>query len=188
MQIYTSEDFQRWLDMLPNDPANTPLANELQQAMAECQVIKHPYTFEVDFASGAAATGTAGSGNIFAAPTAAGALSVTGNFIVDSSSPFMLVSTAYQSDVAAAAVTQSTRPSPNQVVMIQDQSSNRNFMNAPVPVPSLFGTGQLPYFWPIARLIPANSQIVITMTNYDAASVPNTRLSFHGYRFYSVSK
>lgn len=181
MRVFTAEDFQRLIENLPQTAENNSVYQALCEMMQEQQVERQPYTFQVDFCTGV----TQGSGNLFAAPAAAGG-QVQGNFLVDSSSPFMLVSTAFQTDVAGAAVTQSTRPWPNQVVMLQDQSSNRSWMNGAVPVASLFGTGSQPYFWPQPRLIPGNTNVQVTLTNYDAASVPNTRLSFHGYRLYST--
>ncbi len=181
MRMYTSEDFKRLQDLLPNDPATQAAYQALAEMAAENAVEKQPYTFEVDFAT----TIIQGATNLFAAPAAAGGQSV-GNFLVDTSSPFVLVSSTYQADVAGAAVTVSTRPAPNVVITIQDQSSNRNWMNGPVPIPSLFGIGTLPYFWPQPRLLPGNTNVQMTLTNYDAASVPNIRLSFHGYRLYAA--
>ncbi len=178
MRMFTAEDFRRIQEMLPNDPAT----QAAYQALAEMAAEKQPYTFEVDFAT----TITQGAANVFPAPTAAGAAPSVGFFLVDTSSPFVLVSSTYQADVAGAAVTVSTRPAPNVVISIQDQSSNRNWMNGPVPIPSIFGIGTLPYFWPQPRLLPGNTNVQMTLTNYDAASVPNIRLSFHGYRLYAA--
>jgi hypothetical protein len=182
MKVFTADEIQQLIDALPNTPENAVIYQTLMQMRDEQAVIRQPYTFQVDFCT----TITQGSGNVFAAPTAAGALPVTGNFIVDTSAPFMLVSQCYQADVAGAAVTVSTRPAPNVVITMQDQSSNRNWQNGGVPIPSIFGNGTLPYFLPQPRLIPANTNVQMTVTNYDAASVPNIRLSFHGYRLYST--
>lgn len=180
MRMFTADDFKRLQDLLPNDPANQQVYQMLGEMAAENAVEKQPYDFEVDFAT----TITQGAVNVFPAPAAAGGQS-TGNFLVDTSSPFVLVSTAYQADIAGAAVTVSTRPAPNVVITIQDQSSNRNWMNGPVPIPSIFGIGTLPYFWPQPRLLPGNTNVQMTLTNYDVASVPNIRLTFQGYRLYS---
>lgn len=181
MKLYSSEEIQRVIDALPGEPGNQAVLAALMQMRAEQQVVRQPYNFEVDFATGV----VQGATNLFAAPVAAGGVS-QGGFLVDTSAPFMLVSSQYQADVAGAAVTVSTRPAPNVVCAIQDQSSNRNWQNGPVPIPSIFGNGQLPYFWPEPRLLPANTNVIITLTNYDAASVPNIRLTFSGYRLYSA--
>lgn len=184
MKLFTADDFKQLVDMLPDNPANHAVYAALMEMMDENSVEKHPHNFEVDFAT----TITQGSTNTFAAPTAAGAIVVTGNFLVDASSPWLWVSQSYQADVAGAAVTVSTRPSPNCVVLITEAASNRQWMNGPVPVPSIFGVSGLPYMLPQPRLLPGNSNVQLQMTNYDAASVPNIRLTFHGYRFYQTRK
>lgn len=178
MRVWSADDFQSLLDQLPATADNQVVYSRLMQMMSESKVIRQPYTFEVDFTTGVTFPGQ------FAAP-AAGA-SVGGNFLVDTSAPFMLVSQTFKSDLAAAAFLSGTQVLNNQLVFIQDQSSNRNWMNFAVPVLSLFGTAQLPYFLPQPRLIPANTNVQITLSNGDAAAVPNTRLSFHGYRMYST--
>jgi hypothetical protein len=181
MKVFSSSEIQRVIDALPADPANQPVLSLLLGMRAEQEVVRQPYNFEVDFATGV----VQGSTNLFAAPAAAGGV-VQGFFLVDTSAPFMLVSTTFQSDLAGGAVTVSTRVSPNWVITIQDQASNRNWQNGPVPIPSIFGDAKLPYFWPEPRLIPANTNILLTVTNYDAAAVHNTRLTFQGYRLYSA--
>lgn len=182
MKLFTADDFKRLVDMLPNTADNQAVYAQLMEMMDENSVEKHPYNFEVDFCT----TITQGSSNVFAAPTAAGAASVTGNFLVDASSPWLWVSQSYQADVAGAAVTVSTRPAPNVVCLITEAASNRQWMNGPVPIPSIFGVSGLPYMLPQPRLLPGNSNVQIQVTNYDAASVPNIRLTFHGYRFYQT--
>lgn len=179
MRFYTSDDFANLMSLVPNVPEARDLMQQLANMRNETRVEQQPYTFEVDFSTGAGLL--AGQ---FAAP-APGA-QTPGSFLVDTSSPFMLVSTTFRSDLAGAAQTETTLVSPNQTVFIQDQSGNRNWMNLPVPVSSLFGRAPLPYFWPIPRLIPGNTTVAVTLANYEAANTPNTRLSFHGYRLYSV--
>jgi hypothetical protein len=179
MKVYTDEDFNALIANLPQDPATETVYQALLTMRDENSVIRQPYTFDVDFSTGAGLLTGA-----FAAPAPGG--NTVGQFLVDSSSPFMLVSGTYRSDLAGAAQTDSTRISPNQTVFIQDQSGNRNWMNVAVPVTSLFGDrASLPYFWPQPKLVPANTTVLVTLFNYEAANTPNTRLSFHGYRFYS---
>lgn len=179
MQVYTGEEIQNLISQLPDIPENQAALSMLWQWKQENDVVRQPYTFEVDFSTGAGLlTGQ------FAAP-APGA-TTPGNFIVDTSSPFMLVSQTFKSDLAAAAQTSGALIVPNQTVLIQDQSSNRNWMNVAVPLASLFGTAQLPYFLPQPRFIPANTNVQVSLTSFEAANTPNTRLSFHGYRLYST--
>jgi hypothetical protein len=181
MQIPTTSDYDNIIQMLPDTPENHAAIQALLQLRSNTQVIRQPWTFEVDFSTGAGLlNGT------FAAP-APGATSI-GNFLVDTSAPFMLVSGTYRADLAGVAQLNATRISPNSLVLIQDQSSNRNWMNLAVPVTSIFGEqGGLPYFWPQPRLIPANTNVQVTLSNYEAANTPNVRLQFHGYRLYSLT-
>lgn len=181
MQMFLKADFDRLAAMIPNTPENNAVYQRVMAMSAENAVDCQPYSFEVDFATGV----VQGSTNVFPAPAAVGGVSI-GNFLVDTSAPFMLVSSQFSADLAGAAVQVGTRQSPNWVITIQDQSSNRNWMNGPVPVPSIFGDARLPYFWPQPRLLPGNTNVQMTVTNYDAAAVLNVRLTFSGYRLYSA--
>lgn len=183
MKVFEASDFAGLLNLLPNASGNEAVRNQLMAMMAEQRVIRQPYTFEVDFSTGTGANLRAGA---FAAP-APGA-NTPGNFLVDSSAPFMLVSSTYVADLVGVAQLSGTLIAPLATVMIADQSSNRNWMNVPVPVLSLFGTAQLPYLWPQPRLIPANTNVQVTLANYETANTNNVRLSFHGYRFYAVGQ
>jgi hypothetical protein len=179
MRTFTPDDFASVLQVLPQTADNVAAAAMLQAMENEATVSREPYTFEVDFSTGAGLLN-----GQFAAP--APGLTVPGFFLVDSSSPFMLVAGTYRADVAGAAQASGALITPNALVFISDQSSNRNWMQLPVPVPSLFGqSGSLPYFWPQPRLIPANTNIQVSLSNYDAAITNNIRLQFHGYRLYA---
>lgn len=181
MRIYTQEDFEQVLNALPNDPANHAVYNMLMAMRDESRVIKQPYTYEVDFSTGAGLLAGA-----FAAPGVG--VAVQGNFLVDSSAPFMLVAQAYRADLAGAAQTSGAQISPNNTVFIVDQSGNRQWMNGPVPVTAIFGTGERPWFLPQPRLIPANTNVQVQLANYEAANTNNIRLAFIGYRYYAVGQ
>lgn len=181
MRVYDSNDFQALIDMLPDSPDAQGIAQILLQMRDENAIDRQPFTFEVDFSSGAGLLA-----GVFAAPAPGG--NVNGSFLVDASSPFMLVSQAFKADLAGVAQLSGTLVVPNWLVSITDQSGNRNWQNAGVPLSSVFGTGQLPYFLPQPRLIPANSNVSINVASFEAATTPNARLSFHGYRLYSGSQ
>lgn len=171
MRIPTTQDFERIMQSLSDTPGNNAAYQALAQLRDESRVERQPYVFEVDFAT-----------------IVAGTTAPVGSFLVDSSSPFMLVAQMYQCDAAAAAKTAGTYPIPNATVQIQDQSSNRNWQNAAVPVPSIFGVDAgRPFYLPQPRLIPANTTVLVTVANYDAAQTFSLRLSFIGYRFYSTT-
>lgn len=168
MRIPTTQDYERILAALPNNSDNAPVYGALMQLLNESKVEMQPYVFTLTF------------GPLVVAATAA-----PQSFIVDSSAPFMLVSQNYQSDIAGATSTMGTTNVPNASVQIQDQSSNRNWQAQAVPIPSIFGNGQRPYFLPQPRLIPANTTITVSVTSFEAAVTPTVRLSFIGFRYYT---
>jgi len=185
MKVYEASDFADCLNLLPAVPGNEAIRNRLMEMMAEQKTIRQPYNFEVEFSTGTGANLRNGSfANL--APGSTG--TTAGNFLVDSSSPFMLVAGSQFSDIAGAAQTSGTLIVPGCTVMIADQSSGRNWMNLPVPIPNLFGSGQLPFYWPQPRLIPANTNVQVTGSNYEATNTYNVRLTFIGWRYYAVGQ
>jgi len=168
MRMLTAQDYQHMLDAVPNLPENATIYAMLTQAIAESRVSREPYTFPVNFA------------NLAAAGTA------QGSFFVDAAAPFMLVQMNYvATPYPVTVMTQATRLIPNINVQITEQSSNRNWQSAAVPVSSIFGTGENPWFLPQPRLIPANTTVSMSIANFDTAQAYNLYLSFIGFRLYS---
>lgn len=108
----------------------------------------------------------------------------SGTITIQSDAPFLWQQGMYQADIAAAAFLQSTQPVPNILITIQDGGSGRNLMSGPVPVPCLFGNGQLPFTLPNPRLFSPNATLAITVQNYDAAAAYNLRLVLLGLKLY----
>jgi hypothetical protein len=106
--------------------------------------------------------------------------SQTSNFTVQQEADFLLTKLTLVADIAAAAFTEANRPVPLVTMMINDTGSGRNLMSSAVPLPNLFGAGGLPFILPRQRLFVASSVVNITLTNYDAATDYNIRLSFIG--------
>lgn len=168
MQLYSTEYLQSLMAAIPNVPENADIYARIAQMVAESKVSREPYTFPVTFA------------NLVNTTTA------QGSFFVDASSPFMLVQMNYSAAAYPVTVlTEATRMIPNVGITIQEQSSNRNWQSAAVPIPSLFGTAENPGFLSQPRLIPANTTVVMTVNNYDTAQAYNLILSFIGFRLYS---
>lgn len=168
MRMLTAQDYQRMLDAVPNLPENAQIYAELTQALAESRVSREPYTFPVNFA------------NLAAAGTA------NGSFFVDAAAPFMLVEMNYfATPYAVTVMTNATRLIPAINIQITEQSSNRNWQSAAVAVPTIFGSGENPWFLPQPRLIPANTTVSMTVANFDSAQAYNLYLSFIGFRLYS---
>lgn len=95
---------------------------------------------------------------------------------------FELMKLSFSADIAAAAQTDSTRVIPLITVLVQDWGSQRALTgnNIPVPVPALFGTGENPFILPESRIFTANSQILLQLANYSAATTYNLQLTLHG--------
>lgn len=104
---------------------------------------------------------------------------------IEADSNFVLQKLNYIADIAAAAFTDSTRPIPLITIQLTDTGSGRNLMSNPVPIPSIFGTGQLPFILPNPRVFLRNSTIQVAFANFDAAVTYNIRLSFIGYKIYT---
>lgn len=112
---------------------------------------------------------------------AAGA-SANGSIIIQADSDFILQKMAYFADVAAAGQTESSRVVPLMTLQMIDTGSGRQFMESAAPIPSLFGTGELPFVLPQPRLFFARSTIQLQVTNFDASDTYNLKLSFIGYK------
>ncbi len=108
------------------------------------------------------------------------ATSSTGQFTVQADSDFLLSKLAVMADIAAVNQTASSRVIPLCTLLITDTGSGRNLMNQAVPIPNIFGQGDLPFILPRQRIFVARSVVTITVTNYDAAKTYNLRLSFIG--------
>lgn len=101
---------------------------------------------------------------------------------VEADSDFYWYKAAYFADIAAAAQTDSTRVIPLVTVLITDNGSDRQLMRSAVPVPSIFGTGEIPFILPAPHRFMASSTFSVAVTNFDAAATYNLRLQFIGYK------
>jgi len=115
-------------------------------------------------------------------------LAAAGNAVdtvqIQADADFILQKLTYECDIAGATQTISTRTVPNVTVQITDTGSNRQLFQQPVPIPSIFGTGELPFILPNPRLFMKTSVIQVDFTSFEAAVTPSIRLAFIGYKFY----
>lgn len=131
-------------------------------------VARDYYVYEEDFA---AASLTAGA-------------TLQQSIDVQADSDFIWQKAVYMADIAGAAQTDSSRVIPLCTVQLIDTGSGRNLFESAVPVPSVFGSGQLPFVLPVPRLFFARSTIQVQVTNYSAATAYGLRLSLIGYKAY----
>lgn len=132
------------------------------------QFVESFTVYELDFLALAAGT------------TANGAIQIQAD------SQFRWVKAAYYATVANAAFLLSTIPIPSVTVQINDTGSGRQLFNAAVPVPSVFGRGELPFILPVSYVFQPRSSMQVTVANFDAAVTYNLRLSFIGTKIFEL--
>lgn len=113
--------------------------------------------------------------------------SATGQINIQADSDFVVQKLTYQADIAAATQTDSSRVVPNATVQVKDTGSGREIFSLPTALTSVFGTGQLPFILPQPKIFLARSTINITLANFDAAADYNIRLSFIGYKIFTLN-
>ena len=105
---------------------------------------------------------------------------------IEADADFILQKLTFWADIAGAAQTAATRVLPNVSVQITDTGSGRQLMSNPIPIPAIFGSGELPFILPNPRLFRRNSTIQIAFTSFEAAITPDILLCFIGYKIYGA--
>lgn len=101
---------------------------------------------------------------------------------IEADSDFFVYKLAYFADIAAAGQTDSSRVVPLVNVLITDGGSDRQLMRSPVPVPTIFGTGEIPFILPAPHRFRASSTISVAVTNFDEADTYNLTLALIGFK------
>jgi hypothetical protein len=103
---------------------------------------------------------------------------------IDAGTDFYWVATTYQADIGEAAQTESSIVIPLVTVIITDTGSQRQLMNAAVPITTIAGPGERPYRLILPRLFRANSIITFNWTSYvtSGTTYGNIYLIMHGFR------
>jgi hypothetical protein len=110
----------------------------------------------------------------------------TDQFITQADSGFAICKTSF--DVASnvnvfvANISDTPRYAP-QTVTLSDSGSGRDLSNAPVSIGTLFGPNDMPFTWPVPKILDPNSTFTARVTNLVATAF-NIRLSFHGYKIF----
>lgn len=148
--------------------ANFPGQSHMGQMSQNNVIEKDFYVYQEDFA--ALAAGATASGNIQ----------------IQADSDFAVQKLTYFADIAAAGQTADTRVIPLITAQVIDTGSGRNLFESALPVPSVFGTGELPFILPTPKIFAARSTVTINIANFDAANTYNLRLSFIGYKIFGT--
>ncbi len=109
---------------------------------------------------------------------------LNGSIEIQADSDFIWQKSCFFADLALAAQTFNTRVIPLVTIQLIDTGSGRNLFELAVPVPSIFGIGELPFVLPIPRLFFARSTIQVQVSNFSTATNYGLRLSFIGYKAY----
>lgn len=111
------------------------------------------------------------------------------NLQIDAGSDFYLTALAYFATVNGntAVLTVSSVAVPVVTALITDSGSNRQLMNAPVPISLIFGDGNHPHRLIHPRLFFRNSTITVLLAAADNSqnlTYDNIWLNFEGFRIY----
>lgn len=169
MRLIGYDEIVALLGALPNNPENGQVASMLQQLAKQSRIVRVPFSIN------------ANSGIVAPAGTS------TINIAIDAAAPFLIVNQTYAANNAAAAQTSGTFIYPNWTVLLTDTGSNRQLMDVDTPITNIFGNGQFPYVLPEPKLMQANSILQCKFTSFEAAVSLSVRLTFSGYRLYSLS-
>lgn len=106
----------------------------------------------------------------------------------DLDSVFCWLRTAVFVDVAGAAQNVGNQELPLVTCLITDTGSGQAYMNAPIPLPSIAGTGELPFIEPAPQYVQPNTSLQFQFTNFSAATTyANLRVQLHGFKVYGSS-
>jgi len=105
----------------------------------------------------------------------------------DTDSNFVWQKMAVFCDIAGAAQTDSTRVLPLVTVQITDSGNSQGFMNAAIPIPSIFGDGRLPFVLPGPQAVRPGASFTFAFVNYSAATAyANLRVALIGVKRFNV--
>lgn len=65
-----------------------------------------------------------------------------------------------------------------------DGGSGRELMDQPVHIENLFGTAQLPAYWPYPKIVKSQSTMRVTLENLDPVNGFDVRIQFLGFKLF----
>lgn len=112
---------------------------------------------------------------------------VSTNIQIDAGSDFYLTALTLFAVISGstATITVSSAPLPDATLLLTDSGSNRQLMNAPVPLSQIAGDGNHPHRLIHPRVFFRNSNIQVQLTSYDlTATYSRLTVNFEGFRIY----
>ncbi len=119
--------------------------------------------------------------------TIAAGANASDNINIQADSDFILYKLSFfATDITGASVgqTDSTRVLPSVAVQITDTGSGRQVLDGPLPIPAIFGTGELPFILPAPRRFAANSTISLSYSNFADTETYQLFMAFIGMKVY----
>lgn len=103
---------------------------------------------------------------------------------IDAGNDFYWFASTYEADLAGSAYDATSHQvvSPLINVVITDTGSQRQLMNAPLPITSIAGDGKNPYRLLLPRLFKGNSVVQFSWTSFEASLTDTLRFTMHGFR------
>ena len=172
----TKDMLRQIYNLMPNTMENQDALGALMDAINSANIDARAYTYNAVYSA-------AGAANALAA----GVVNVPVQINIQADADFLILNQTFSANTLNAAQTYDTAVLPNVSVIITDTASSANMMDQAVPVPSIFGTGQLPYILPAPKLLRASSNLQVSVSNYDAAAGYNLRLSFNGIKLFKFN-
>lgn len=122
---------------------------------------------------------------IIIGPFTIGTENFTPTIPIQNDADFIILQSTYTNslEVAAAAALPAIILNGGAVIQLSNGGDDRRLSNIQVPLASLFGTAQRPYWWPITYVFPAGGFIGINITGSGVANAGATiRLTFSGIK------
>jgi hypothetical protein len=114
-------------------------------------------------------------------------LTVTRQIQIQADADFVIMSAAYEADVAGGSQVLATYNVPNVAILLTDTGNGRQLMDFAQPIGVMAGDSRLPFIWPVPKIMSARSVLTVQATSFEAAVTWNLRLAFHGKKLYPLA-
>lgn len=167
------QDIVNAQSVLPGFRENERAAAILAGLRRRVSVIEEPFVYSVRYLS------------TDPDPLSPGA-TVTRQIQIQADADFVIMSAAWEADVAGGAQVQATYNVPNVAILLTDTGNGRQLMDFAQPIGVIFGTGQLPFIWQVPKIMSARSVLTVQATSFEAQVTWDLRLAFHGKKLYPL--
>lgn len=118
--------------------------------------------------------------------TLAAGATATDSVAIEADSSFVITKGSYfATDDAGTAQTYNSRIVPLVLMQLRDTGSGREFFDEAQPIPNLFGSGEIPFIFPVQQVVRANSVLRANFTSLEATNTVRIWISLIGYKLYN---